>query len=107
MTASYRDQGIGSLRVLGGQNRDLHLYLLRFFSFSCLAYFLFSGVPKAQGRCSGCGDQADAHICPRNVPQAEPPLNPAGRGLGQRGAGKKLSALGDSCLPSHLQHPKP
>lgn len=62
MTASYRDQGIGSLRVLVGQNRDLHLYLLRFLSLSCLAYFLFSGVPEAQVSCSGCGDQADVYI---------------------------------------------
>lgn len=92
MTASYRDQGIRFLRVLGGQKRDLHLYLLRFFSLYCLAYFLFSGVPEAQARYSGCRDQADAHTCPRNVPRAEQPLNPAVRGLGQRGAGKAASS---------------
>ena len=102
MTASYRDQGIGSLRVLDGQNCDLGLYLLRFLSLSCMAYFLFSGVPEAQASCSGYGDQAALEIFPR----AEQPLNLAVRGLGQRGAGKKLSALGDSRLPSHLQHPK-
>lgn len=85
MTASYRDQDICSLRVLGRQNRDLHLYLLRFFSLSCLGLLFFSGVPEAQARCSGCGNQADAHICPRNVSLAEQPLNPAGRSGPERG----------------------